>query len=493
MSLSHLLKYFPTGYDRGEKQILNEVFVAPHQLASILGAPSGNPRILVGRKGVGKTALLEHLSSVYEEAGVPVLFIRPEDIDTDQIGDKTDIASLKKCIYDSIISSIASKIGVGLKGMLSGDKAALYNEAVSSGKRDASFIANILYVIQTIGKPIADLDGPSLVKKLSPSKNSSALSSAMDSYFKSNKTTAYLFIDDTDQIASPEDPSHKNRIWALILALRKISQDCPELKCIATLRTEVWLRLTKNEKGQRDQIDHIRPLIIPMRAPESHMIEIVHRRIHRAAQEIDPYISEQDAFGLFFENSDVKLPTSNNERRSWEAFLIKNSRERPRDTVQLIERLIGSASQRNSSKIGDIDVDRVMSAYSKDKTEDLAVEMGEICSNFLEVVRSFAGKDFDWKFEELHSFLSKLPSKFGLYVFGSPLKPEKAEDALILLSILHESEFINCRVKDKSKPLGYNHINFLDDPHFVQKDRWNELQNTLWEIHPVFRSFLLSC
>ena len=60
--------------------------------------------------------------------------------------------------------------------------------------------------------------------------------------------------------------------------------------------------------------------------------------------------------------------------------------------------------------------------YSKDKTEDLAVEMGEICSNFLEVVRSFAGKGFDWEFKDLHLFLSRLPSKFGLYVFGRPLR-----------------------------------------------------------------------
>ena len=92
------------------------------------------------------------------------------------------------------------------------------------------------------------------------------------------------------------------------------------------------------------------------------MIEIVHRRIQRAAQEIDPHIHSDDSFEVFFDNPDVKLPTSNSERRSWESFLIKNSRERPRDTIQLVERLIVSATQRNSPKIGDVDVDRVMSA-----------------------------------------------------------------------------------------------------------------------------------
>ena len=332
MSLTTLQRYFPTGTTEGEKQILDDVFVTPNQFGAILGAPIGNPRILVGRKGVGKTAIIERLQSIYSQVEVPGLLIRPDDIDTSNLENRTDIGSLKRDIYNSLISSIAAKIGSTLRGCLTKEQADLYSQSIKLGARDPSFVANILYILQTLGKPIADLDGPTLVKKLSPQKNIAGLTEAINSHLKTKKIISYLLVDDTDQIASPEDLSHKNRIWALLLAIRKIAQECPNLKCIATLRTEVWLRLSKNEKGQRDQIDHIRPLIVQMRASEYHMLEIVHQRISKAARELQPGIDEAHSLSLFFEKPDVKLPMSS-ERRSWDSFLFKNSRERPRDTV----------------------------------------------------------------------------------------------------------------------------------------------------------------
>ncbi len=408
-----------------------------------MGAPTGNPRILVGRKGIGKTAVIERLQTLYHEVNVPGLLIRPEDIDTSNFEGKTDIGSLKGEIYKSLIASVSAKLGTSLKGMLTGDQAVLYNQSVKLGYRDPSFTANILYILQTLGKPVADLNGPELVKKLSPEKNSAGLRDVLNSHLSSKGSIAYLFVDDTDQIASPEEPTHRNRIWALLLAIRKLAQECPNLRCIATLRTEVWLRLSKNERGQRDQIDHIRPLILQLRAPELHMAEIIKKRILKAASTIRPFANYEEAFSVFFENVDVRLPTST-ERRSWISFLLKNSRERPRDAIQLIGSIIDRAIARNSEKIDDIDVELVMTGYSKDKANDLSVEMGEICSNFLELIRSFKDHRFDWECEELIAFLSKVPSKFGIYIYGVTMHPNSKEDAIKILNLLHESEFLSC-------------------------------------------------
>lgn len=489
--LQHLLRYFPSGTAEGEKQILNEVFVSPYQLGEILSAPVGNPRILLGRKGVGKTAILERLHSIYSSLDVPSLLIRPDDIDLSSFEGKMDVASLKRGAYSAILEAIANKIGSDLKGFLTGPAAVLYNEAVKSGSRDASYLAKIIEVIRVLSKPIANINGPELLKKLSPKVGIKQINSALDSQLDSTGSVAYLFLDDTDQVASADDPSHKNRIWALLLAVRKLAQDCPHVRIVLTLRTEVWMRLTRNERGQRDQIDHIRPLTMTLRASEAHMMEIVNQRIHKAGREINGNVDLDAAYLLFFERRDVKLP-STQERRTWASFLLKSARERPRDIIQLVHRLIKHSLEIRSNKIGDASIDRVMAAYSKEKTEDLAVEMGEVCSNFLEVARCFAGHSFDWDFEELINLLSKVPSRFGIYIYGNSLTPNSSDDALILLSLIHESEFLNCRIEDKSQPRGFRHINFLDDPHLVQKDRWNELQALNWEVHPLFRSYLLS-
>jgi hypothetical protein len=133
-----------------------------------------------------------------------------------------------------------------------------------------------------------------------------------------------------------------------------------------------------------------------------------------------------------------------------------------------------------------------MDVYSKERTEDLAVEMGYDCPGFLSVVRSFADVEFESTFEQIRAHLKTIPSRFSLEVGGRVLRPGDEGDAIVLLALLHESGFLNARVPDTTRRLKYHHVTFLDDPHLVQIARWNELEASLWEVHPVFRSYILA-
>ncbi|MBK8714645.1 MAG: hypothetical protein IPN32_07865 [Deltaproteobacteria bacterium] len=60
-----------------------------------------------------------------------------------------------------------------------------------------------------------------------------------------------------------------------------------------------------------------------------------------------------------------------------------------------------------------------------------------------------------------------------------------------LWRFLHETGFINAVVSDDRMPRGFRHINYADDPELASASRWNDIQPVAWEIHPVFRQFLI--
>jgi len=61
-----------------------------------------------------------------------------------------------------------------------------------------------------------------------------------------------------------------------------------------------------------------------------------------------------------------------------------------------------------------------------------------------------------------------------------------------LWKYLYEIGFLNARVSDTREKEDYRHIIADDEPDLVSKTRWNDMQSMLWEIHPAYRSFLIT-
>lgn len=486
----YLLKYFPTGTAEGDRHFLNRAYISPDQLTSILSIPPGSPRVLVGNKGVGKTAILEWIFIVAKKRKIPVLLLTPDDFDTSNLSNFTDVASIKREMYKCLLEAVAVSIGTKLKGFLTGHSKVLYEEAVLKGYRDIDFGGKMLNLLSSISKPIIKIDGQQLATDLGRGRVSGNIIDSVQSYLLTEQKLFFLLIDDTDQVASLGTPQHLNRIWGLILAARKLTQTSPNIRCIVSLRSEIWMRLTKDDAGQRDQTDHINPLVIQMRAPIEYMDAILKRRLELAAR--DSGLKNSNYYEYFFENDLVTLPTST-ARRSWSSFILKSARERPRDMIQFVNHLAKSAKQRGVERITDSIAESAMRDYSKERAEYLAVEVGEDCSTFLDVIRTFSElESFEPSFEVLRKHLEKIPSRFSLNVRGKVLQPQDNKDTLSLLNLLHEFGFINPKVKDTRRERDFRHITFLDDPHFVQMSRWNEIQSAIsWDIHPAFRTYLI--
>lgn len=141
---------------------------------------------------------------------------------------------------------------------------------------------------------VSSVNGAQLAKELAGRPNPDSLTRSINQHLLSQGTIFFLLVDDTDQVASPADASQLNRIWALLLAVRRLAGECLALRCIVSLRTEVWARLESESQGQRDQTDHLRGLVIPLRASDDLMERILVKRLMLAAEDIgkrnvDPY------------------------------------------------------------------------------------------------------------------------------------------------------------------------------------------------------------
>ena len=483
--LDYLLKYVRTGTAEGDRTFLKEIFIAPSSFSDLCAIEPGGMRLLVGDKGIGKSALVEWIYKVTTSKGLPSLLIRPDDIVSKDIPSGSDIASLKRFYYDVILRTVAARIGSKLKGLLTGDAARLYSEARVSGLAEDDFVQKTLELLTAISVPVSKVNGVQLARDLAGSNSHNALAGAINTHLLSSGSIFFLMIDDTDQLAAPDQTSHLNRLWGLLLAIRRFVGECPAIRPIVTLRTGVWTRLTTESMGQRDQTDHLRNYVIPLVSDERQIEEIIRKRLLCAAYDAS---QKGNPYSVFFEGDEVILPSST-QHRKWDSFITKSSRDRPRDAIQLIKKMIDCAGA--TARIDSVAAAKAMTIYSSERVDDVVNEFSLDCKNIREIINTFAELAFETEFETLRQHLRTIPSIGSTSVRASVMKPESDDDAVVILSLLHEAGFVNPRLKDASLPRGFRHVLFRDDPNFARMANWNQMQAAHWEVHPAFRTYLI--
>lgn len=386
--------------------------------------------------------------------------------------------------YECLVAAVAVSVGRKLTGLLSGDTARLQKEAVRQGKSEPDFVQRVLNLLSAIARPITSIDFGEIAKELSPQRDPSDIAASLNAFLLSSDSINFILFDDTDQVAAPEESDHLNRIWGLLLAVRRLAQESLHTKCIVTLRSEIWSRLQRDSRGQRDQIDHFQPLVVDLRVQQDLMHEIYDRRFALARK----LLPHSDQAACFFEETELTLPTSS-EVRPWRTFLLKSARDRPRDMIQLVGKLAKTARENGRDRITSGDAERALHAYSKERAQYLEAEVGAECTGFLDILRTFSFVSFEMSFEELRKHLATIPSRFGVVLKGATLHPGDTS-VIPLLRLLYEVGFVNARVADSSRDRGFRHVAHFDEPNLVSTERWNDLQAVRWEVHPAFRTFL---
>ena len=339
----HLSPFFiATGTAETEDSIIDSAYVSNEGLLEIINPPPASPRLLVGKKGSGKSIVLRYIRNRLKEASVPVLLLRPSDLNSSRLPSDTSLGALIRYYKHEIVTAIAIHLGKNMQGYLSNDSEIILSKIAKEAKaRTGDWYENALDFFLPLGAGITKVDFTKLAASIGK-VGAEGLEEAIRTNLGKQERFFYFMFDDTDQVADPRDPNHLNRIWAFILALRQIMERCANIKCIVTLRAEVWVRLRRDDASHRDQVDHIRGLVVELNPTESDVLDIAERRFV-LARDKGSLQHVHDITALFFEG-DVTLPGFD-ETRAWPDFLVKRSRERPRDLVQLVAKLIQAANK----------------------------------------------------------------------------------------------------------------------------------------------------
>ena len=486
-NLEILQKYFSSGTATQEKDFIYDVFVKNDNFSDIITPASRSIRLLVGSKGSGKSALLEYLFQECQKNKIPAISLNPIDIEVGDISEDDANFVLVQKIYKSLVHEIAIKVGTDLGGLISEQQKALVNEAIAVGARQLPPTDALLRVLLPIGKAVTQIDfGEMLPKQTTTTRSSvTTINSSL-----SDELSFYILFDDIDMFGNPGSPKYLDTIWCAILAFKILAEKLPNVRPIVTLRNEIWRRIRDGRNNYRDQVDHIRPMIRYLLPTSANMKSILKKRLEYCKTFL-PNATADDCYTPFFENTNCKVPSSN-ERRFWEDYLVTASRERPRDTVQLVQHLVSHALQEKHKRINDEDVEQTALLYSQERVDDLVNENSDLCPQLETVIRAFASSNFKSEPDDVKQFLQGIPGRGCIMIGGLALKPANKEDTLKLWKLLYEIEFLTPRAKDVTQTKGYMHIRPSDDSTLVCESRWNDMQKYLWEVHPCYRSFLIN-
>lgn len=490
----NLLKgFFETGTAEGDSSFLKDVFVQSEEYEDFISVPRSGPRLLLGSKGSGKSAILRYFRWQLQEADVPVILLRPKDI---YLPDSVDSAlgPLTRAGELAILSAVAGRIGSEFNGLVVGaDQQTLLEISRRTGESDSDFVEKAMSVLSPIGKSFCGVDFNAMAKPGDPSGKK--IKRAIESSLGKSGNVFYCLIDDTDQLASPSEPNHLNRIWGFLLAARAINETCDNLKFIISMRDEVWRRLNRDSAGQRDQVDHFRSLAKRIVFSDGVMKEIIRKRLIEAGKESGEK-STGSPYDPFFETTHVRIPTAEQAYRYWDDFVVGRSRKKPRDAIQLIYKLCDQAESSDRDKITSSDVGAVMPVYSEERVDDLKRECDLECPQIKDIIRAFHDADFDGGAftlmpQSAADFINSLPSRFGITLFGRSITHNDRDDIFRLWRYLHEVGFLNARVSDSRGRMGYRHVDVEQDPDLISPSRWNDMQAILWEVNPAYRDYLI--
>jgi hypothetical protein len=481
--LQSLTKYFKGGSAEQEKEIRGSVFIPPGNLNSLLGFDFHSSVILLGNKGVGKSIFVNVLNEAYLKNDEISLLITPNNLECDSILSKKSLSDRKTAAYGQILKSISGIIGKYSNEnemAISGDVTALQKLAIKEGysKQDLiSKFSNLLAKVTPYGKTVAK----ALLADQSNSLTKNNLTDIVDKYLVDRGRTLWLFLDDIDEAGAKSSKGvfDYSACWAIISAAIELSEDISSLKCVISVRSDIWHLMTRTHghgSERKDKLGQIHEL----KFSEEELKKIFNKRIELANLDA----KSSNGISTFFQEKNITLPGAKATQRHWDQWLAKSARFRPRDLVKSVQMLITTAKE-DGDIIGDKHAHSILLEFGRQRVENIVDEYGQICPQIREVINDFHEKNI-YTFVEVIELLKKVPSRRATVIDGIAMQPTN-EFVINLLRILHMACFLNPRIGPDDN---YDHLNYNEYPNIIDMAKFNDLQQYNWQIHPTFHSYM---
>ncbi|MEE2732130.1 MAG: hypothetical protein VYA55_15035 [Pseudomonadota bacterium] len=485
-NLKSLIKYFKGGAAEDERDIRGEVFVPPENMDDLLSFDFHSNVILLGNKGVGKSIFVNVLHEAYLKNNELSVLITPDDLECDPILERKTLSDRKSVAYAQMLKAVACIIGAHSNKneiAISEELVALQKLAISEGYSKADLISKFSSFLSKITPYGGDV-AQSLLAQQNSLMRVNKLTEAVEQYLSKKGHTLWLFIDDIDAAVAKDSRNSFDygACWAIVSAAIELSQDIPNLKCLVSIRSDIWHVMIKVQRHGEERKDKL-GFIHELKFSENELRNIFKRRIRLAAADA----KSRDGIYAFFKNVQVLLPGESGNLRTWDQWLAKISRNRPRDLVKAVQMLIGDAKKNKQDQIGDDNAHNILLNFGKERVENIVDEYDKMCPQIREIVNDLTIKN-TFTFVELMEHLEKAPARRQTQIDGVPMQQTK-EHAIKLLRILHMACFINPRLENEDDESEYKHFNFHDYPDLIDFTRLNELQKYKWQVHPAYHTY----
>ena len=442
-------------------------------------AKRGHARLVVGRKGSGKTAIFYGIRSAYKPSKDHlVLDLKPEGHQLIKLREailKQLSPGMRQHVLTAfwnylLLMEIAHKIveeeeryayrDYRLKGAY---ERVVNTHSATQPLEQADFSERLLWLVDDILNRRKDIDRISStadVTQLVYEHDIKPLSDAISEYLKvSGKEDVWILFDNLDKgwpvtCATSEDIMI---VKCLLEATRKVQRQFElrqvELNSIVFIRNDIYDHLVVDpaDRGKETAV------ILDWSDPELFK-EIIRRRIAYSTQIDQPF---DVIWPLFFE-------THIDGEESF-SYILARTLMRPREVLRFTRESINTALNRGHEKVTEGDILQAERSYSYDLLGDVSFELKDVSPEYADVLYAFIGSKTPLAKDELIRRLNEIG-----------IVPDKIEHAIELLLWFG---FLGIRVSTDEEMYSYQ---FQHDIKRMQSQQ----QQPIYCIHPGFRKAL---
>lgn len=416
-------------------------------------------RILVGHKGIGKSALFKIAMAEEEEAGNLTVLIKPDDIA--EIGaDVSDFLKLvrewKLGLTEIITQKVLSNFG--------STNDSLRSSLAKFGGKIIDFLKDAIDKTDTVNLKPAKL-------KL------------IHNFLKTSRI--FIYIDDLDRgwQGRKEDIV---RISALLNAVRDLSSGNHGIKFRISLRSDVYFLVRTSDEST----DKIEGSVIWHSWSNHEIFALLVKRIESFfGKEVDENLLIRKAPFQLARYLTPVMEEKFSGRGHWEnapiyKVLMSLIRKRPRDLVKLCTLAARQARDRGSRRISTVDFESSFEEYSQGRLQDT---INEFRSELPEIERLLLGmkpnkKEKTAKEGWVYTTDALQKKLNNICLQGKFLLSNKNEaDIKMLASFMYKVNFLTAR-KEKSNGIKRK---YFEESRYLQ-NQFAEFGFD-WEIHPAYR------
>lgn len=415
-------------------------------------------RILVGHKGIGKSAILVMSFQQDLQDNILCLWLKPTDLSRAWSVDGTFVERVEG-IKRNILRLIAEK---------SLEKMNIFGLEV--GK--TPILTSVKQLTNLLLQNINAADDATIDEKIV-------------SNFRSSRQIN-IYVDDIDRGWAATKKDIEN-ISALINAARDLTNENPSMKFLIGLRTDAYNLVRENDESG----DKIEPYVIPVSWTNHDILVIVARRVANffdvaiETQELEKKSQTEISRHLYPVITERFSGRGHWANRRIHHVLLSLTRRRPRDLVKLLSGAAVEAEKRDCNKIETTDLEGSFPEYSRARIGDLVSEFQSELPQIERVIYSMKPttkesrekeKRFQYKNDELITKLNGIGKNQNIAFENRSVATGQA-----LAEFLFKIDFVIAR-----REVGEVTERYYYEDHSKLQSNFVDF-GFAWEVHPAYR------